>query len=107
MSQPGSSELQALLGQIFVCSEDVSQKIAGRSRGESFPPRAIILSFGAPCEHIYIVLEGLARARASSLDGRQAVLEDYGSATSSARPPWSEPVTASTKSSRSNWSRPR
>lgn len=78
MSQPGSSELQALLGQIFVCSEDVSQKIAGRSRGESFPPRAIILSFGAPCEHIYIVLEGLARARASSLDGRQAVLEDYG-----------------------------
>lgn len=77
MSQPGPNELQALLGQIFVCPEDVSLNIANRSRGESFAPRAIILGFGARCEHIYIVLAGLARARALSLDGRQAVLEDY------------------------------
>lgn len=77
MSQLGATELQALLGQIFVCPDDISQKIVSRTRGESFPPRAIILSFGAPCEHIYIVLTGRARARALSLDGRQAVLEDY------------------------------
>lgn len=77
MTQPGPSELQALLGQIFVCPEDVSLHIVSRTRGESFAPRAIILGFGARCDHIYIVLAGLARARALSLDGRQAVLEDY------------------------------
>lgn len=77
MSQLQSTEMLALFGQIFACPEDISQKILSRTRGASYPPRAIIVSFGAPCEHVYIVLTGRARARALSMDGRQAVLEDY------------------------------
>ena len=77
MSQLQSTEMLALFGQIFACPEDISQKILSRTRGASYPPRAIIVSFGAPCEHVYIVLTGRARARALSMDGRQAVLENY------------------------------
>lgn len=77
MAETGATALQTLMGQIFVCPDDVSQSIASRARSESFAPRAIILSFGAPCDHIYIMLKGRARARALSVDGRQAVLEDF------------------------------
>jgi CRP/FNR family transcriptional regulator, cyclic AMP receptor protein len=77
MTQLPPNEARVQLAQIFACAEDVSAQIHGQSRSASYPPRAIIVSFGVRCEHVYIVLAGRARARAFSLDGRQAVLEDF------------------------------
>lgn len=70
--------MPALLAGFFACAPDVALQIARASRDSSFPPRTIIVSLGARCEHVHIVLAGRARARAISLDGRQAMLEEYG-----------------------------
>lgn len=67
-----------MLAGFFACAPDVALQIARASRDSSFPPRTIIVSLGARCEHVHIVLAGRARARAISLDGRQAMLEEYG-----------------------------
>lgn len=67
----------AKLGEIFGCGEDVSLAMYARASRADYPPRAVIVGLGARCEHVHIVLGGLARARAISADGRQAVLEDF------------------------------
>ena len=77
MNGPDFPELLILYGQIFACTEDVSQKILSQTRNARYAPRAIIVNMGTPYEHVHIVLSGRARARALSMDGRQAVLEDY------------------------------
>ena len=77
MGQIGQAQAVAMLGDIFGCGEDVSSALYGRANRTDYPPRAVIVGLGARCEHVHIVLGGLARARAMSADGRQAVLEDY------------------------------
>jgi CRP-like cAMP-binding protein len=51
--------------------------MASASRHSSYPPRAVILGLGARNEQVHVMLSGRARARAISLEGRQAVLEEY------------------------------
>lgn len=67
----------AMIGRIFDCGEDVSLAMITRAARTDYPPRAVIVGLGARCEHVHIVLAGLARARALTADGRQAVLEDF------------------------------
>ncbi len=73
-----ADEMPALLAGFFACAQDVALQIASASRDTSFPARAIIVSLGARCDHVHVVLSGRARARAISLEGRQAMLEEYG-----------------------------
>ena len=72
------AELPDQLAGIFACAQDVAQRMAAASRDTTYPPRTIIVSLGAPCEHVHVMLAGRARARAISLEGRQAMLEEYG-----------------------------
>ena len=57
--------------------EDVSCEIAARSRTVDYQPRSVLLTYGEPCEDIFIVMKGRARASAVSVDGRTAVVEDF------------------------------
>lgn len=77
MGQIGQAQAVAMLGEIFGCGEDVSLAMYGQANRADYPPRAVMVGLGARCEHVHIMLGGLARARAISADGRQAVLEDF------------------------------
>jgi len=70
-------DLSALLAAHFACASDVAAQMASASRDSAYPPRAVILGLGARNEQVHVMLSGRARARAISLEGRQAVLEEY------------------------------
>lgn len=77
-AQPApADDLPALLADHFTCAPDVAAQMAAASRDNSYPPRAIIVGLGARSEHVHVMLAGRARARAISLEGRQAMLEEY------------------------------
>lgn len=72
-----TTDLISQFARIFSCAPDVAEQMSAASRDGSYPPRAIILGLGARNEHVHVMLSGRARARAISLEGRQAVLEEY------------------------------
>ena len=74
---PVSLDLVATFGRHFGCAADVAAQMASASRHSSYPPRAVTLGLGARNEQVHVMLSGRARARAISLEGRQAVLEEY------------------------------
>jgi len=54
------------------------EAVARRGQARSFPANAILINEGDSTDSIYIVLSGRVKAYASSEDGREVVLTDYG-----------------------------
>ncbi|MBF9152232.1 Crp/Fnr family transcriptional regulator [Novosphingobium jiangmenense] len=76
-TNPVSHDLTVLFGRHFACAADVAAQMASAARDNTYSPRAVILGLGARNEQVHVMLSGRARARAISLEGRQAVLEEY------------------------------
>lgn len=72
-----AEDLSGLFAGHFDCALDVATQMAAAARDHSYPPRSIIVSLGARNDHVHVMLAGRARARAISLEGRQAMLEEY------------------------------
>lgn len=54
------------------------QAVASRGQVRSFPAHAILINEGDTTDSLYIVLTGRVKAYASSEDGREVVLTEYG-----------------------------
>ena len=54
------------------------QAVASRGRVRSFPAHAILINEGDSTDSLYVVLAGRVKAYASSEDGREVVLAEYG-----------------------------
>ena len=54
------------------------QAVASRGQVRSFPAHAILINEGDSTDSLYIVLTGRVKAYASSEDGREVVLTEYG-----------------------------
>lgn len=54
------------------------QAVASRGQVRSFPAHAILINEGDTTDSLYIVLTGRVKAYASSEDGREVVLSEYG-----------------------------
>ncbi len=57
---------------------DVLRALTERGRARAFPARAIVINEGDSTDSLYIVLTGLLRVYASSDEGREVVLAEYG-----------------------------
>lgn len=71
-------EQVARLAAVLDCAEDVSRAILDHARQRDYAPRAVLVSCGETCKDVFILLAGHARANALSVDGRAAVVEEYG-----------------------------
>ena len=58
--------------------QDLLDAIAPRGVARAFPPHAILINEGDTTDSLYIVLSGRVKVYASSDDGREVVLTEYG-----------------------------
>jgi len=58
--------------------QDLFDAVALRGQVRSFPAQAILINEGDSTDSLYIVLSGRVKAYASSEDGREVVLTEYG-----------------------------
>jgi CRP/FNR family transcriptional regulator, cyclic AMP receptor protein len=69
--------LQAFVGRIFVCPDDVAAQIVLRARLRIWPRQAVVLRQGEPLSHSYLLVLGRARALLYSADGQAILLHEY------------------------------
>ncbi len=68
---------EAVIGRAFGCAADLSQVIAARAEFRHYDPQATILHAGAQSDHVFLVIDGNARAVALSIDGRMVFVDEY------------------------------
>lgn len=75
-AEPG--ELAEAIRAALGCSPEVAGAVAERAAARDYPARTVILRWGDPWTHAWLVTGGRAQALVYGLDGQMVLLHEYG-----------------------------
>ncbi|MBF0664871.1 MAG: Crp/Fnr family transcriptional regulator [Brevundimonas sp.] len=75
-AEPGdlAGAIRAALG----CTPEVAEAVAATATARDYSPRAVILRYGDPWTHAWLVTAGRAHALVYGLDGQMVLVHEYG-----------------------------
>jgi CRP-like cAMP-binding protein len=73
-----AAELEQEVRTALGCSPEVASAVAAQAAARDYPARTVILRWGEPWSHAWLVIAGRAHALVYGLDGQMVLLHEYG-----------------------------
>lgn len=72
------ADLAGAIRSALGCTPEVASAVAAQAAARDYPARAVILRWGEPWSHAWLIVDGRAHALVYGLDGQMVLLHEYG-----------------------------